>query len=169
MRIYIGCGLTHVPRDLFVEYTSFIYSLARTLEATHDVQYALRDSDPQLAMKELGERARLCYLWDRQMVENAESMIADVSFPSTGLGIELQIAESRNTPLVLCYRDWGSNRAKTITYETPDQTRHQLQIGTGFASLMVMGISNVFKTIQYSNASEGIQQVVASISLLDRR
>ena len=63
--------------------------------------YALVNSDPQLASKPFEERARLCYLWDRNMVEQAELIIAEASFPSTGLGIEMQIAESKGTPIIL--------------------------------------------------------------------
>jgi hypothetical protein len=95
MKIYIACGLTHVPRNLFREHTSFIHQLASELRRTddaHEVRYALVNSDPQLAAKPFGERARLCYLWDRDMVEQADLVIAELSFPSTGVGIEMQIA-----------------------------------------------------------------------------
>src|SRR5688572_9109516 len=98
MKIYIGCGLTHVPREIFSEHAEFIHDLASRLTASgHKVTYALRDSDPQLGEKPFNERARLCYLWDRGMVEEAELMIAETSFPSTGLGIEMQIAEAKGT------------------------------------------------------------------------
>src|SRR5258708_17148580 len=101
MKVYIGCGLTHVPRDLFSEHAEFIHELAsRLTKAGHEVRYALRDSDPHLAEKPFGERARLCYLWDRKMVEDAELMVAEASFPSTGLGIEMQIAEGKDTPII---------------------------------------------------------------------
>ena len=66
--------------------------------AEHEVMYALVNSDPQLASKPFDERARFCYLWDRNMVEHAELLIAEASFPSTGLGIEMQIAEGKGTP-----------------------------------------------------------------------
>jgi hypothetical protein len=168
MKIYIGCGLTHVPRKYFSDYTNFIHAVAKALQVEHNVKYALQDSDPQLAMKKPNERARLCYLWDRQMVENAELMIADVSFPSTGLGIEVQIAELKNTPLIICYRDWGSNRAEPIAYETPDHLQHQLQIGTGFASLMLLGLPNIFEVIQYQDTEEGILRVITAVSNLKR-
>ena len=95
MRIYIACGLTHVPRPLFANYAKFIHSLANSLREEpkgHEVKYALVDSDPQLATKPFDERARLCYVWDREMVEQAEVVIAEASFPSTGLGIEMQLA-----------------------------------------------------------------------------
>jgi hypothetical protein len=91
--------------------------------------YALVNSDPQLAAKPLEERARLCYLWDRNMVEHAELVIAEASFPSTGLGIEMQIAESEGTPIILCFRDFlGTNKVENVLYENPDHSRHSLQV-----------------------------------------
>src|ERR1700730_1980997 len=107
MKIYIACGLTHVPRNLFNEHIGFIHQVADTLKsAGHEVTYALVNSDPQLAERPVEERARLCYAWDRQMVENAHLVIAELSFPSTGVGIEMQIAETRGTPILLCFRDY---------------------------------------------------------------
>ena len=79
MRVYIACGLTHVPRAEFSEYARFVHDLAATLVSRCDVavKYALHDSDPQLAEKPAAERARLCYLWDRKMVESADVVVAD--------------------------------------------------------------------------------------------
>jgi len=169
MKIYIGCGLTHVPRDYFSEHAEFINQLAaRLTEAGHTVKYALRDSDPQLAEKPFGERARLCYHWDRKMVEEADLMVAEASFPSTGLGIEMQIAERRDTPIVVCFRDFGTNKIAPVTYETPDHQRHELQIGEGFVTLMALGVPSIFRVIRYSTKNGGIEQVLAAISLLDR-
>jgi hypothetical protein len=77
VKIYIGCGLTHVPSQIFAAYTSFIHSVAsRLTEQGHQVHYALLHSDPQLATKPEAERPRLCYLWDRRMVENADLLVA---------------------------------------------------------------------------------------------
>ena len=169
MKIYIGCGLTHVPRDCFSDHAEFIHELAaRLTDADHAVRYALRDSDPQLAEKPFGERARLCYLWDRRMVEDADLMVAEASFPSTGLGIEMQIAERRDTPIVLCFRDFGSNRVSPVSYQTPDHQRHELQIGEGFVTLMALGVPSIFRVIRYSTKNDGIEQVRAAIALLDR-
>jgi hypothetical protein len=110
MKIYIGCGLTHVPRgQIFDDHISFIHGLASELKAVgHQVRYALVNSDPQLAEKPFKEGARLCYLWDRNMVEEADLLIAEASFPSTGLGIEMQLAEAKGTPIVLCFRELGN-------------------------------------------------------------
>ncbi|HMV08072.1 MAG TPA: hypothetical protein PK325_01415 [Cyclobacteriaceae bacterium] len=168
MKIYIASGLTHVPRNMFQEYTNFIHELARTLSSTqdHKVKYALVNSDPQLEEKPQLEKAKLCYLWDRKMVEEADVLIAEVSFPSTGLGIELQIAESKNIPIILCFRDYGNNKADPVSYENPDHKTHNLQIGEGFVSLMALGIPSIFKTIKYSNDSDGIENTINAINLL---
>jgi hypothetical protein len=51
MGAYIACGLTHVPRDQFHQYSEFIHRIASTLKAASvdPVRYALMHSDPQLA------------------------------------------------------------------------------------------------------------------------
>ena len=72
MNIYIACALTHVPSSHFDEHVAFIHALADALregDPGAQVKYALVNSDPQLATRPTGDRARLCYLWDRTMVE----------------------------------------------------------------------------------------------------
>lgn len=174
MKIYIACGLTHVPRDRFAAYADFVHRLAGALREPslgHDVKYALANSDPQLAQKPFGERARLCYLWDRQMVEEAGLVIAEASHPSIGLGIELQIAEFRSIPVLLCFRHNDDNKAVPILYENPDRTTHELQIGEGFVSLMALGLPTVFRVIAYKEDVDGIDQIIAATELfrMDRQ
>jgi hypothetical protein len=136
MKIYIACGLTHVPRNLFEEHAQFVHNLAAALRAVpdeHDVKYALVNSDPQLETKPFNDRARLCYVWDREMVEEADLVVAEASFPSIGVGIEMQIADQMGRPIILCFRDYGQNRMAQIDYINPDQSRHHLQIGEGLS------------------------------------
>ncbi|HMG05243.1 MAG TPA: hypothetical protein VK581_07260 [Chthoniobacterales bacterium] len=133
------------------------------------VRYALVDSDPQLAEKPQNERARLCYLWDRELVEQADVVVADGTFPSIGLGIELQIAESRDIPIVLSFRKTASNRLAPIEYENPDHTHHFLQIGEGFVSLMALGLPAIFRIVEYRDESDGIRQIAEAVSLLQRK
>src|SRR5687767_13691920 len=105
MTIYLGCGLTHVPRDVFLDYVAQLHRIAAELERTGTkVMYALKHSDPQLAEKPFEEKARLCYLWDRELVEKADVLIAEATYPSTGLGIEMQIAESCGKPIIICFQ-----------------------------------------------------------------
>jgi hypothetical protein len=161
MKIYIACALTHVPRgEPFEQHVQFIHGVAVMLkDAGHDVTYALVNSDPQLAKKPFEERARLCYLWDRHMVEQAELVIAEASFPSTGLGIELQIAESNGTPIILCFRDFGFNKVETVSYENPDHSRHNLQVGEGFVTLMALGVPTIYRVVPYSDRQDGISKL----------
>lgn len=133
LSIYIACGLTHVPREIFRDYVEYIHALAlsfRSIDGVHSVKYALVDSDPQLAAKPTDEQAALCYDWDRRMVEEADLVVADASFPSTGLGIELQIADSAGVPVIMLIGDLGTNRVKEAHYRNPDKSEHDLQIGT---------------------------------------
>jgi hypothetical protein len=171
MKIYIACGLTHVPRGVFGDYCQFLHSLASHLGSepkVHRVKYALVDSDPQLAEKPAYQRARLCYLWDREMVEESDLVIAEASFPSTGLGIELHIAESNLIPIVLCFRDFHGNRAESANYMNPDRSNHSLQIGEGFVSLMALGLPSVSKVIRYESPEDGVLKITDAVRSLLR-
>jgi nucleoside 2-deoxyribosyltransferase len=168
MNIYIACGLTHVPREIFDRYVDFLHQLAaslRTLPTVATVKYALVDSDPQLASKPKAEQAALCYDWDRRMVEDADLIVAEASFPSTGLGIELQIAETRGKPIIMLIGDHRFNRAERAHYENPDHTEHDLQIGDGIVSLMALGLPAIRRTVPYSEFDAGIVGAVEAVKL----
>jgi len=169
MKIYIACALTHVPRTHFAEYAGFLHSLAGSVakDGGNDVKYALVNSDPQLATKPFDERARLCYLWDARMVQEADVVVAECSFPSIGLGIELQLAAEKETPIIIIFRDFQDNQAAPIHYVNPDHTEHELQIGNGFVSLMALGLPTVFKVHRYSQDEEAIRLVSESLKLLE--
>ncbi len=171
MRIYLACGLTHVPRNIFGKYCDFLHMLAgklRSEEERHEVKYALINSDTQLATKPLTERARLCYLWDRETVGQADLVIAEASFPAIGLGIELQIAEAKDIPILICFKDYGANRAAPVDYVNPDHTIYSLQIGEGFVSLMALGLSAVYRVIRYEDAENGVRKIVDAVRVLRR-
>ena len=170
MNIYVSCPLTHVPRNVFEKYTSFIHRLAEAarLGGQQHVSYALVNSDPQLADKPFDERARLCYLWDRDLVERADLVIAEVSYPAIGVGIELQIAETKDIPIILCFKRSAETRTAPVDYENPDHTRHTLQIGEGYVSLMALGLSAIFKVIAYDREEEAIANVVEAIRVITK-
>ena len=68
-KIYIACGLTHIPRQFFSDYSNNIHKLAAKLEKSgHTVKYALKHSDPQLSEVEKHLKPELCYLWDKNMI-----------------------------------------------------------------------------------------------------
>jgi hypothetical protein len=78
----------------------------------------------------------------------------------------MQIAESKGTPIILCFRDFGSNRVEPVAYENPDHTQHHLQIGEGFITLMALGVPTVFKVIEYGDTEDGLQKVASAVDLL---
>lgn len=167
MRIYIACGLTHVPRNKFQEHVQFVHNVARELEKSGcEVRYALKDSDPRLADRPVADRVRLCYLWDREMVEWADALVAEASYSSTGLGIELQIAAHKGTPIVLCFHRGEEYRVAQVEYENPDRSHHNLQIGEGYVTLMALGLPNIFKVIGYVSQDEALPSILDAISLL---
>lgn len=168
MRIYIGCGLTHVSDHHFDSYVDYIHKLAAgllELEHVNGVKYALVDSDPQLSERPKELQASLCYAWDRGMVEECDLLVADVSFPSTGLGIELQVAESSGKPVVMLVGNYGDNRVSRRDYENPDFRHHELQIGDGIVTLMALGLPAISKVIEYRSSDDAIRSAVEIVRL----
>lgn len=166
--VYLACALTHVPRAIFMQYAEAIHLAAKTIcdSTPVHVKYALMDSDPQLELHPEIERPRLCYDWDRQMVQGSNLVVADLSYPSVGVGIELQLAESAGIPVVLMYGDHGDNVAAEVEYANPDKTRHQLQIGKGTVSFMALGMPNVVSVHYYRGFDMPTADVVKSIQTL---
>jgi hypothetical protein len=158
-RCYLACALTNVPRCKFTEYANAIHRLAAHLERRHraSVQYALINSDPQLALCKPKSRSRLCYRWDRSMVEHADLVVAECSFPSTGLGIELQIAEQAGIPIIVLHGLWNEETAPAPRYRNPDGSRHRLQVGRGVISLMILGLPSVVGVVRYTSMNGAIR------------
>ena len=157
-----------MPRSNFQSYVEYIHSLAHHLKeipAVETVKYALVDSDPQLAEKPWADRSLLCYAWDRRMVEEADLIVAEASFPSTGLGIELQIAEAAGKPVIMLVGDYGVNRVRPAKYENPDHTTHELQVGEGIVSLMALGLPAITKIIEYGAPNEAVSAAVDAVQL----
>jgi hypothetical protein len=100
------------------------------------------------------------------MHAQADLVIAEASFPSTGVGVEMQIAESKGTPIIVCFRDFGTNKVKSVVYENPDRSRHNLQVGDGFVTLMALGVPTIFKVIRYSDRQDGLAKITTALNLL---
>ncbi|MCE2028732.1 hypothetical protein [Sessilibacter corallicola] len=160
MNIYLACALTHVPEYSFEEYSNLLVSIAEYLTASgNKVKYALANSDPQLANREESCKAGLCYQWDRDMVLWADLIVAEASFPSTGMGIELQLADSNEIPIVMCFRPDSSYKAKPKKYRGIDNIDHELQIGEGYISLMALGLPSLQKIMKYNSIEDLFYQL----------
>ena len=74
--IYISCALTNLKAGIFESYSDFIKNLALWLKNKgYEVKYALENSDPQLADYPDNKKSTLCYIWDKEMVENADLIL----------------------------------------------------------------------------------------------
>jgi hypothetical protein len=95
MKIYIGCALTHSP----YKYREYITKLIDRISSINGVELLRFHSNP-LALGG-GEHADV-YLQDiHQCIMKADAMIADCTYPSTGLGWEIgAIVEARKKPVL---------------------------------------------------------------------
>lgn len=87
-KIYVGCSLTHATQ----EYRDSIEKFKETLRAKYEVMQFMG------LVKGTGRER---FDWDVQCVKSADFFIADVSLPSTGLGIELGVAYEMKKPVLL--------------------------------------------------------------------
>jgi hypothetical protein len=127
------------------------------------VKYALADCDPALAARGTVDKPKLCYQWNRQFVEESNLLIAEASYPSIGLGIEIEIAERKKIPIVYLFRGHLCSRAHPMKYINPGGKTHELQIGEGSISLMALGVPSVEKVIKYENAGDAVVQLASDI------
>ncbi|WP_132649385.1 TIR domain-containing protein [Rubrivivax gelatinosus] len=169
MKIYLACGLTHVPRSDFEKYVRLIHRLALGMQDFGaEVRYPLKDSDPQLSMQSFGDRAKLCYEWDRDLVEWADLVVAECSYPSIGVGIELQIAEQSDIPGVIIFDSTSAGVAQT-QYENPDGSKHWLQIGEGHVTLMALGMPNIIAAVGYRDEVDALRKILTVLESLPSR
>ena len=162
-RAYSACSLTRVPLGIFPDYAQAIHAVAHKLEEAglvKRVSYALVDSDPDLARYPASARAGLCFQWDRSLVEAADLIIGEVTFPSLGVGIELGIANELSKPVILFYLKNSPADTEHRYYRNPDSSSHELQIGEGGISLMALGLPCVSNVAHYERF-ELLPQAVA--------
>lgn len=57
-------------------------------------------------------------------------------------------------------------KASPIEYENPDHTKHTLQIGDGYVSLMALGLPSIYKVIKYSTDIECYDLLSNSVQII---
>jgi len=91
------------------------------------------------------EDNKVLYEWYEKLISKSQIFIAEVTYPSTGVGIELNIASNLNKPIYLMVDT-------TITNENE-------------ISRMIIGIPNFVKILKYKNTSIGIEELLNTDSL----
>lgn len=162
-RVFIGSALTHLPLKVFDEYKSLIIDIANLVETTFECKatHALENSEPVLLNYKKKQRPTECYKMDRKHVEQCDLFIAEASFPSTGLGQELQIAETNKKPIILIYRNYINNLAEEKNYKNKSGDNHSVEIGNRIVSVMAQGNPAIIKEIYYDSSKECIKQLKA--------
>jgi hypothetical protein len=98
--VFLSCSLSQAPMDFVSDMLGFQRELAavcRTHEWSVDVT-ARPDTN------ESAEISAAIFAHDTAGVRSADAVVAEVSYPSTGSGIELGIACELNTPILLVAR-----------------------------------------------------------------
>jgi hypothetical protein len=71
-------------------------------------------------------------------------------------------------PVIVCFKKSADHRTPAVDYDNPDHTRHTLQIGEGYVSLMALGLPTVFKVISYQTEQEGINSLVNAVGTIKK-
>lgn len=157
--IYVACGLTHVPFELFEDYMKFISDVGGILiEKGHVVRSALTiRNDPNT---NIISDSNTCYSTYKRIIEKSDVVVAETSFPSTGIGIELQIAASNNIPIILLHNSKHFENKSKIHYGGGDNKKDmEFIIGKGGMSAMLEGLPSVSEIISYNSYSKAISHI----------
>lgn len=101
VRVYIGCGLTHAPEEYRQQIIQFKDRL-RAIEWIEVLDFVTKNST-----SELPDPLHIYHNDIHECVGTAHAMIADLSYPSTGLGWELGTCiEKHQIRVIMCaHRD----------------------------------------------------------------
>jgi nucleoside 2-deoxyribosyltransferase len=127
-KVYVGCSLTHAPEDFKASITQLKEQIKKICEVFEFVGLTAGTS-------------RDVYLQDSNMVKNCDLFVAECSYPSTGLGLEIGLALAANKPiLVIAKKDAKVSR-------------------------MILGIdSSTISFLRYQNIKEAIPAIQEKIS-----
>ncbi|HRI35548.1 MAG TPA: nucleoside 2-deoxyribosyltransferase [bacterium] len=95
--IFVSCSLTHAPMEFVQDMLAFQQALGDICETNSWSVDATKRPDEN----ESEELCRSIFSHDSGGVRRADAVIAELSYPSTGSGIELGIASERGIPILL--------------------------------------------------------------------
>jgi len=99
MRVYLAAAMTSADRDLpaIAALVAHLERLGHEVPTRHVADPAGRELDAHLSDEELARR-------DLDWLASADALIAEVSTPSHGVGIEVMAAVQRLLPVLLLHR-----------------------------------------------------------------
>lgn len=141
MKVYISGALTGTSNHNQLK--RFYEQLGRLCE-----QYGLIAYVPHLATDPVNHphvSPHQVYALDREQVSNSNLVIAYVGQPSSGVGMEVQIAESNHIPVLLLYEQGKS------------------------VSRMIRGCPNIIGELHFKDVYDGLVQVAKFLKKLTGR
>jgi hypothetical protein len=104
-QIFIGSAVTHVPATFFDEYKELIIEIAKLLETKYEykTKHALKHDDSIHSYIKKHKSAIECYKKCVFDIKESKLLIAEISFPSIGLGQEIEIASQNKIPIIVFF------------------------------------------------------------------
>lgn len=155
MDLFLCCSMTNVPNKFFNNYSKTISNLHSFIESFgHNVSNALRDNSPYDSSLDDFENAKVCYEWHKSRIEKSNLVIAEVSFPSIGVGIELESANQFNIPIILIYDKILAIKADVKEYEATGDLIKNTNITHPNISSMALGLKQAKELVGYKDFSD---------------
>ncbi len=133
LKVYVACALTHAPQ---------------TFKDDVDLlKAALRPHVEVLDFLGLGApSAQAAFEWDIQCVKTCDVLVADLSYPSTGLGVEFGVAYATGKPIISLASKRASVSRFVFGYVSPIHFTYRDDLPTDAAEF-VLSTLNVLTTV----------------------
>lgn len=112
MKLYVGCSLLHASE----EFRQDIEALKKDLEKDYKVLQFLGLG---------GGTAEEIYRHDIDCVKSADIFVAECTYPSTGLGIELGTAIADKKPIIALAKEGAKVSGMVLGIDLPNFSFHQ--------------------------------------------
>jgi hypothetical protein len=160
MNIYIACSLTNVAVEHFNTYSNIISTLRLELKNNgYIVKNALLNGSNNDSSQDDLSNARVCYEWHQQLIKKSDVMIAEVSYPSLGVGIELQLANQLDIPIYLIFNSNMALKSSSKTYNKTESLVSSTNVTHPFISSMALGLNNVEHIIEYTESKQCLNKI----------
>jgi nucleoside 2-deoxyribosyltransferase len=95
--------MTNVPLENKDKHMNNMINILKTLndDLEYDIYSGLTHSAPINRNIHIIKDNKFLYEWYRNLISKSDIFMADVTYPSTGVGIELNIASNLNKPIYL--------------------------------------------------------------------
>lgn len=144
-QIFIASCVTHSPNVFFEEYKNLIIEIANLLETKYSCKthHSIKKEDSRLSYIEKHKTAQECYTKCVKDIKESKLLIAEISFPSIGIGQEIEIASQNQIPIIVLFKDFFNRESKK-----------ELVV-----SRMALGNPSIIHQIQYTSVNDALSKL----------